>query len=405
MEDLLVISRVVQKIVGDSVEKSNLEDFIPPDGLLHMPVDDFRTLIADVIAIRDAGVNIYNYYCDFGKLIDVNFTHRVEVIVEFCGYFDVLDEIIQKLNLEKDLEFIFNSFDSVFNSDTYKFPRYLKPWCDSEGLNYVLELCVKFNDELGFRTLRPYVFCPLDACVAYNKLDFLKIYGKDATIDYYLIKVAIENNSFECFKWLIKKSDKSDSRICWNAANHGHLEYLKYAHAPDGDPSRGCSWDKSTCEWAAINGDLECLKYAHAPPVGDGCPWDEMTCTYAAQYGHLDCLEYAHTHGCPWNKFTCAYAAQNGHLECLKYAHTHGCRWDTSVYKIAAESTFPECFKYVRAPPVGDGCPQTLVYNFSSLEIFKIYIEDNNITNLGVYLKNTKNREIHKYILARMALT
>ena len=49
--------------------------------------------------------------------------------------------------------------------------------------------------------------------------------------------------------------------------------------------------------------------------------WNENTCSNAAIHGHLEILKYAHEKGFPWDEFTCSGAASNGHLEILKYAH------------------------------------------------------------------------------------
>ena len=100
------------------------------------------------------------------------------------------------------------------------------------------------------------------------------------------------------------------------AAQHGHLECLKYAYNEDNSP-----WNSFTCKYAAENGHLECLKYAHE----NGCPWDKETSSNAAKNGHLECLKYAHENGCPWDEETTSNASKYGYFECLKYARENGC--------------------------------------------------------------------------------
>ena len=56
-------------------------------------------------------------------------------------------------------------------------------------------------------------------------------------------------------------------------------------------------------------------------------PWDEDTCMSAAEHGHLEVLKWARSNGCPWNEKTCANAASGGHLEILKWARENGCPW------------------------------------------------------------------------------
>ena len=137
----------------------------------------------------------------------------------------------------------------------------------------------------------------------------------------------------------------------WSAM--GDLEGLKYAH------KNGRPWDTWTCAYAALNGHLECLKWLHAPdgdPLAElrrGCPWDKWTCAYAAGNGHLDCLKYLHEQGCPWDEWTCACAALNGHLDCLKWLHEQGCPWDEDTSAYAARYGRLECLKYARE----NGCP------------------------------------------------
>ena len=46
-----------------------------------------------------------------------------------------------------------------------------------------------------------------------------------------------------------------------------------------------------------------------------GHPWTSRACAEAASHGLLDCLTYAHENGCPWDSRTCAEAAKNGHLD------------------------------------------------------------------------------------------
>ena len=151
----------------------------------------------------------------------------------------------------------------------------------------------------------------------------------------------------EGLKYAYEQGYSWDGWTCTVAAEKGHLECLKYAHAPP--VGEGCPWDEPTCSWAAVNGHLECLKYAHE----HGCSWGEWTCSGAASNGHLECLKYAHTQGCPWDEWTCTYAAHNGHLECLKYAHEQGCPWDIWTCIMAAENGHLECLKYAHT----QGCP------------------------------------------------
>jgi len=105
---------------------------------------------------------------------------------------------------------------------------------------------------------------------------------------------------------------KNPDSLCYEAAEKGHLEMLKWAR------ENGCPWDECTCSGAAGNGHLEVLKWARE----NGCPWDVLTWIYAASRGHLEVLKWARENGCPRDEFTCYHAAFHGHLEVLKWAGT-----------------------------------------------------------------------------------
>ena len=156
---------------------------------------------------------------------------------------------------------------------------------------------------------------------------------------------AARHGDLDCLKYAHENGYILDTFTCKFAAMNGHLECLKYAH------ENGFPWNKQTCEYAAMHGHLECLKYAHE----NGCPWDRMTCNNAAYMGRIECLKYAHENGCPWNEFTCLYAAMQGRLECLKYAHENGCPWDKWTYINASYYRKSDCLQYA----IEKGCPQS----------------------------------------------
>ena len=84
--------------------------------------------------------------------------------------------------------------------------------------------------------------------------------------------------------------------------------------------AHGCQ-SSTICTLAAEHGHLDCLRYAH----DNGCGWDSLTCSEAARHGHLDCLQYAHANGCLWNEWTVAAADCRHHVDCLFWAVDNGC--------------------------------------------------------------------------------
>lgn len=116
-------------------------------------------------------------------------------------------------------------------------------------------------------------------------------------------------------KWLKNKEYIFDENTCKYAARGGHLECLKWLHAPDDEPWNGCGWNSETCSYAAENGHLDCLIYAHT----NGCSWNRWTCICAARYGHLDCLMYAIENGCPLDDMAFSFSRLYEHFDCLQY--------------------------------------------------------------------------------------
>ena len=71
-------------------------------------------------------------------------------------------------------------------------------------------------------------------------------------------KLAIKNGLIGCLMALLNYGYQFDkSVICDQTAPYCHLEFIKYAH------KNGCPWNKNTCLEAAKHGHLECLEYAH----------------------------------------------------------------------------------------------------------------------------------------------
>ena len=107
--------------------------------------------------------------------------------------------------------------------------------------------------------------------------------------------------------------------MCKYAAEHGHLEVLKWLRA------NGAPWYKSTCDLATEAGHLEVLKFAHE----NGCPWSEYTC-YLAVHGGGKVLQFLRADGCPWDKEFRRQAeyyvdGDDEMLQLLEWACANGC--------------------------------------------------------------------------------
>lgn len=97
------------------------------------------------------------------------------------------------------------------------------------------------------------------------------------------------------------------------AAEHGHLEIIKWLHA---NRSEGCT------EWAmdgaAKNGYIDIVRWLN--DNNKGCTVDAMD--FAASYGHLDVVKYLHgnrNEGCTKSAMTSASA--HGHLHVVQWLH------------------------------------------------------------------------------------
>jgi len=133
--------------------------------------------------------------------------------------------------------------------------------------------------------------------------------------------------------------------VLFDAAEHGKLAYLKYAHEHIPDEALSTYTIRKISQTAAEGGHLECLKYLHENEY----PLTENTSFAAASKGHLDCLKYLHINGCPWTTYTCRLAAEHRQVECLRYLCEHDCPWNDGACIDAAIGGSVDCLKLARS--------------------------------------------------------
>lgn len=122
------------------------------------------------------------------------------------------------------------------------------------------------------------------------------------------------------------------------AATDGQLSVLKYMRE-----KLFYVWDDEVAAAAAEHGHVDCLKYIHEA----GGPWDEETPMRAAARGRLDCLEYSVSHGCAVDTMALFLAAINGHLDCMKFINVTAQVWDSkSTIQWAAAGGDAKCVEY-----------------------------------------------------------
>ena len=124
--------------------------------------------------------------------------------------------------------------------------------------------------------------------------------------------------------------------VAQEAAEHGQLEVLKWAHLVVKEGVDSAHHDLMFR--AAKGGHLETLKWM----CGLNWPWGKHLCEWAAEGGHVPVLKWLRENDCPWDDETCAAAAKGGHLEVLKWARANGCPWDAKTRELAASKGYVE---------------------------------------------------------------
>ena len=107
---------------------------------------------------------------------------------------------------------------------------------------------------------------------------------------------------------------KTSTYAAENAALAGHLECLQFC-VENQDPTIMINTDRLfAC--AAENGWLHCLEYLHSKNLF----WGSATTSKAAEHGHLECLRYCIENGCEFDLTNCiGYAARNNHNHIFLY--------------------------------------------------------------------------------------
>ena len=119
--------------------------------------------------------------------------------------------------------------------------------------------------------------------------------------------------------WLFKFQGYKQSRVYnadW-AAEHGHLETLKWVRA------NGGNWTAYAADFAAGNGHLEILKWVRT----NGGNWTTLAAHWSAKNGHLETLKWIRANGGEWTSWSADLAAENGHLETLRWICANGGEW------------------------------------------------------------------------------
>ena len=93
---------------------------------------------------------------------------------------------------------------------------------------------------------------------------------------------------------------------------------------------------------AAASGNLRLLIWLHEM----GRKFTYRTCAVAAEHGHIECLRFAHRHGSAnalSDTEAVAQAAEKGQLHCLVYLLDNGARWSWLAFTQAAAGGNIKC--------------------------------------------------------------
>ena len=179
-----------------------------------------------------------------------------------------------------------------------------------------------------------------DLAAEHGHLDALKwFHAHGCPVDEATFALAAYGGHLSVLQWLKDNGCSWDECACGNAAWRGHLSLLQWCRA------NGCPWDELTCAKAAHDGHLSVLQWCRA----NGCPWNALTCSIAAHNGHLALLQWCRANGCSWCEMTCASAALNGQLSVLQWCRANGCPWDESACSHAAKNGHLSSLQWCRA--------------------------------------------------------
>jgi hypothetical protein len=148
---------------------------------------------------------------------------------------------------------------------------------------------------------------------------------------------SVQQNNFNCFKFLIDNKCPITNTVAIEAAKYGRLNFLIYLHNRDKNVI-----DADACAYAALNGHLDCLIFLREKWY----PWNEKTCEYATIGKHIDCLTYAYTQGCPMTSKVCDLAAMTGNIYALIYAYENGCIMSPKTCDYAAKNGQFDCLMF-----------------------------------------------------------
>ncbi|AJF97438.1 ankyrin repeat protein [Pandoravirus inopinatum] len=189
--------------------------------------------------------------------------------------------------------------------------------------------CLNYADE---RQLEPTLSVACLLAAFYGHADALRWltacgrpYVRNAdSCDMSLSEAAIRGGNVACLDHVLSLGIALDrDRACAIAVAAGHVAMLAHLRA------KGCAWTDDICRQAADHGSVECLAYAHR----SGLSLDSCGVHHAIRWHRNDVVKYLWAHKHPPTIRCMNVAAQKGNLECLAYAHKSGigldaCDWE-----------------------------------------------------------------------------
>lgn len=152
---------------------------------------------------------------------------------------------------------------------------------------------------------------------------------------------AAENGHYHIVRWAHANGFEVSSEVCVYASRNGNLEFLIEFW------QKGIFWNPYICYKAAEHGHLNILKWIKS--IGNLVISDTNICKAAAKGGQLEILKWLRENNCQWDIDMCKEAAKYGQLELLQWARQNDCEWRyDNVYIQAAKSGQLEILQWLR---------------------------------------------------------
>lgn len=215
---------------------------------------------------------------------------------------------------------------------------------DELGCTIMIYVCKRTASMVRGNTLKR-----IEICRAAAKYGYIKIFTWARAIKcpmgHDITEIAAEHGHLEFLRYLrsfVKCS--RDYRASVAAARGGHIEILEWMW------TRGFEFNFRLWIAAAESNNLDVLKWAHKNKI----PSTSYAGTHALRSGQLEMAQWLFSIGELSIFRACEYAAYGGNLELIKWLRNMGCVWDELVVYLARQFGYTDIEEWA----IANGCPQ-----------------------------------------------